>query len=90
MHECPQRLLGVLRGVVLRGGHQQPDSLPARIGDDERPIVGKGASWALRQIGKRNPGLRECAVEVAEALRDGGPGARWVGADALRELRRPQ
>ena len=55
--------------------------------DDDRPIVRKGASWALRQIGKRNPELRARAVEIALALRDGGPGARWVGADALRELR---
>jgi 3-methyladenine DNA glycosylase AlkD len=59
----------------------------AERADDDRPIVGKGASWALRQIGKRTPGLRESALEVAEALRDGGPGARWVGTDALRDLR---
>jgi len=59
----------------------------AERADDDRPIVRKGASWALRQIGKRTPGLRESALEVAEALRDGGPGARWVGTDALRELR---
>jgi 3-methyladenine DNA glycosylase AlkD len=60
----------------------------AERADDERPIVRKGASWALRQIGKRNPSLRESAVAIARALRDGGPGARWVGSDALRELRR--
>jgi 3-methyladenine DNA glycosylase AlkD len=60
----------------------------AERADDDRPIVGKGASWALRQIGKRNPALRARAVEIALALRDGGPGARWVGSDALRELRR--
>jgi len=59
----------------------------AERADDDRPIVRKGASWALRQIGKRTPGLRESAVEIAAALRDGGPGARWVGTDALRELR---
>jgi 3-methyladenine DNA glycosylase AlkD len=58
--------------------------------DDDRPIVGKGASWALRQLGKRSPGLRERAIEIALVLREGGPGARWVGADVLRELRRPQ
>ena len=62
----------------------------AERADDDRPIVRKGASWALRQIGKRNPALREQAVAVAAQLRDGGPGARWVGGDALRELRRPQ
>jgi 3-methyladenine DNA glycosylase AlkD len=60
----------------------------AERADDDRPIVRKGASWALRQIGKRNPALRDRAVEIALALRDGGPGARWVGSDALRELTR--
>jgi 3-methyladenine DNA glycosylase AlkD len=59
----------------------------AERADDDRPIVRKSASWALRQIGKRNPDLRARAVEIALALRDGGPGARWVGCDALRELR---
>jgi 3-methyladenine DNA glycosylase AlkD len=60
----------------------------AERADDDRPLVRKGASWALRQIGKRNPVLRDRAVEIALALRDGGPGARWVGSDALRELTR--
>ena len=59
----------------------------AERADDDRPIVRKGASWALRQIGKRNPALRARAVEIALALREGGRGARWVGSDALRELR---
>jgi 3-methyladenine DNA glycosylase AlkD len=60
----------------------------AERADDERPIVRKSASWALRQIGKRSPSLRTRAVEIALALREGGPGARWVGSDVLRELRR--
>jgi 3-methyladenine DNA glycosylase AlkD len=60
----------------------------AERADDDRPIVRKGASWALRQIGKRSPGLRARAVETAQRLRAGGRGARWVGTDALRELER--
>ncbi|MGY1672911.1 DNA alkylation repair protein [Geodermatophilus sp. SYSU D00710] len=60
----------------------------AERADDDRPIVRKGASWALRQIGKRSPGLHARAVETARGLRSGGRGARWVGADALRELER--
>jgi 3-methyladenine DNA glycosylase AlkD len=56
--------------------------------DDDRPVVRKGASWALRQIGKRSPGLHARALEAAHELVDGGPGARWVGRDALRELGR--
>ncbi|RFU21474.1 DNA alkylation repair protein [Geodermatophilus marinus] len=61
----------------------------AERADDDRPLVRKGASWALRQVGKRSPGLRARAVATAQGLRSGGRGARWVGADALRELERP-
>jgi len=56
--------------------------------EDDRSVVRKGASWALRQIGKRSPGLHADAVEAARELLPGGPGARWVGRDALRELER--
>jgi 3-methyladenine DNA glycosylase AlkD len=63
----------------------------AERADDERPLVRKGASWALRQIGKRTPGLLARAVETARELRSGGRGARWVATDVLRELeRRPR
>jgi 3-methyladenine DNA glycosylase AlkD len=56
--------------------------------DDDRPLVRKGASWALRAIGKRGRQLNAAAIETAVRLHEaGGPGARWVGADALRELR---
>lgn len=57
--------------------------------DDDRPLVRKAASWALRAIGKRSPGLHRRALETAERLREDGGGARWVGVDALRELRSP-
>lgn len=60
----------------------------AERADDDRPIVRKGASWALRQMGKRSPGLHARAVETARGLRAGGHGARWVAADVLRELER--
>lgn len=53
---------------------------------DERPLVRNGASWALRAIGKRSTGLHRLAVETAEALRQ-ADATRWVGSDALRELR---
>ncbi len=56
--------------------------------DDDRPLVRKGASWALRAIGKRSLPLNARAVETALRLQSAdGRGARWVGADALRELR---
>jgi 3-methyladenine DNA glycosylase AlkD len=66
-------------------------SLVVAAADDERPLVRKGASWALRQIGKRNRHLNALAVEAAVGLRAGpGRGARWVGTDAWRELRDPR
>jgi 3-methyladenine DNA glycosylase AlkD len=36
-----------------------------REATDERNFVRKAVNWALRQIGKSRPGLRERAIEVA-------------------------
>ena len=54
---------------------------------DERNFVKKAVNWALRQIGKRNLNLNRLAIETAERvkLQDTKP-ARWIAADALREL----
>ena len=54
---------------------------------DERNEVKKGASWALRNLGKRNVALHDGALSAARELRrsESRP-ARWVGSDALREL----
>ena len=49
-------------------------------------MVKKGVNWALRQIGKRNLALHEAAVETCRRLAARTGPARWVGADALREL----
>ena len=47
----------------------------------------KAVSWALRQIGKRNPALNAAAVACAQRLAQREErAARWVGKDALREL----
>jgi 3-methyladenine DNA glycosylase AlkD len=57
---------------------------------DERNLVKKAVSWALRQIGKRNPAMHRRAVALARKLAAGAsPATRWVGRDALRELTRP-
>lgn len=63
-----------------------------RGADDDRNEVKKGVSWALRQIGKRDRALNAAAVEhaeriLADAVRTGSRGARWVARDVLRELR---
>jgi 3-methyladenine DNA glycosylase AlkD len=63
--------------------------LVTAAGGDERNEVKKGASWALRNAGKRNPALREAALDAARELRASeSRAARWVGSDALRELER--
>jgi 3-methyladenine DNA glycosylase AlkD len=55
---------------------------------DERNFVKKAVNWALRQIGKRNAALRQPAIAAAETLAASkSRSARWIGTDALRELR---
>lgn len=57
---------------------------------DHRPCVAKAVNWALRQIGKRSPVLRRRAIQCARDIqRLGTPTARWIAADALRELQAP-
>ena len=61
----------------------------AREAADERNFVKKAVNWALRQIGKRNPGLRRAALAEARRIaRIDSRAARWIAADALRELAR--
>lgn len=59
-----------------------------RHATDPRNMVKKAVNWALRQIGKRSPVLLEPALAVAGRLSASpDPTARWVGKDAVRELR---
>lgn len=60
--------------------------------DDERNFVKKAVSWALRGIGKRrSPALKASALATAERLAASPSRARrWVGKDALNELRGPR
>ena len=59
----------------------------AREAADGRNFVKKAVSWALRQIGKRNPALRRAAVAEAKRIAQiDSRAARWIAADALREL----
>jgi 3-methyladenine DNA glycosylase AlkD len=58
-----------------------------REAGDPRNFVKKAVSWALRQIGKRNPRLRAAAIACGERIAaQGTVGARFVATDALREL----
>lgn len=58
-----------------------------REAEDDRNYVKKAVNWALRQIGKRNAALRAKALgEAASLRRSSSAAARWIGADAEREL----
>lgn len=55
--------------------------------EDDRNFVKKAVNWALRQIGKRSLGLNSLAIEAANRIKlQGSRSARWIAADALREL----
>ena len=54
---------------------------------DERNFVKKSVNWALRNIGKRNPNLKKTAIHTAQQIaRLDSKAARWIAADAIREL----
>ncbi|MCL5010804.1 MAG: DNA alkylation repair protein [Patescibacteria group bacterium] len=54
---------------------------------DERNFVKKAVNWALRQIGKRNLKLNKQAVKIAKEIQaTDSKAAKWIAADALREL----
>jgi 3-methyladenine DNA glycosylase AlkD len=55
---------------------------------DERNLVKKAVNWALRQIGKRSIALNALAITTGEEMTTlNNKAARWIAADALRELR---
>lgn len=59
-----------------------------RKADDDRNFVRKAVNWALRNIGKRNLRLNRAAIRTGERIRrQNSRAARWIAADALRELR---
>ncbi len=60
-----------------------------RESTDERNYVKKAVNWALRGIGKRNPALRKGAIKLANQIQKiNSKSARWIAADALRELQK--
>jgi 3-methyladenine DNA glycosylase AlkD len=55
--------------------------------NDERNFVKKSVNWALRNIGKRNKALNKRAIAIAREIQKlDTKSARWIAADALREL----
>ena len=58
-----------------------------REAGDGRNMVKKAVNWALRQIGKRNLALNAKALETAREIgQTDSTSARWIAADAIREL----
>ena len=61
--------------------------LIARESNDARNFVRKAVNWALRGIGKRNRALNQVAIQTARDIQMlDSKTARWIAADALREL----
>jgi 3-methyladenine DNA glycosylase AlkD len=68
--------------------YQRLFSIIRREAHDERNFVKKAVNWALRQIGKRNLKLNRAAIqEAARIHKIDSRAARWIAADALRELK---
>jgi 3-methyladenine DNA glycosylase AlkD len=62
-----------------------------RYSVDERNFVRKAVNWALRQIGKRNLKLNKAAIKAAKDIaKIDTKAARWIAADAIRELSDPK
>lgn len=58
---------------------------------DERNFVKKAVNWALRQIGKRSVYLNKEALKVAKEVQAlDSKAAKWIAADAIRELTNPK
>jgi len=54
---------------------------------DERNFVKKAVNWALRMIGKRNKNLNKAAIAAAKDIQKlDSKSARWIAADAIKEL----
>jgi 3-methyladenine DNA glycosylase AlkD len=86
----------LLASVSLRGKGKHIDDdeilkclpLIEKASVDERNFVKKGVNWALRGIGRRSPALRKAAIALAKKLAQSeAPAPRWIGKDALRDLK---
>ena len=94
--EFVKRAAFALLAVMAVHDKQRPDAdfiallpLIEAAADDERNFVKKAVNWALRQIGKRSHALLPEAIACAERVRQRPEkSARWIAADALRELGR--
>lgn len=92
--EFVRRTSFALMAALASGGKNAPDDafirfLPfiKKASTDERNFVKKAVNWALRGIGKRNKNLNRRAIAAAKEMRTlNSKSARWIAADAIREL----
>lgn len=76
-----------LHGRLEDGNAVEGLDLIERAASDGRNFVIKGASWALRSIGRRNAGLHAKAIALARDLAASEVASeRWLGKDTLRDL----
>lgn len=55
--------------------------------DDDRLLVKKATSWALRELGKVNLESKALCIETSEQLQaDASKAKQWIAKDALKEL----
>lgn len=55
--------------------------------DDDRLLVKKAASWALRELGKTNLEAKELTIKTAETMqKQTSKPKQWIAKDALKEL----
>jgi len=95
--EFVRRAAFALLATLAVHDHDSPDerfvralALVEAAADDDRNFVRKAVNWALRNIGKRNAALNAVAIEAAKRIGQRGTrAARWIAADALRELTNP-
>jgi 3-methyladenine DNA glycosylase AlkD len=93
-HEGTKRAAFVMMARLAVAEKKEPDErfldffpLIKYGSTDERNDVKKGVNWALRQIGKRNLVMNKKALELAKEIQKlDSKAAKWVAADAIREL----
>jgi 3-methyladenine DNA glycosylase AlkD len=93
--EYVKRAAFALMAVLVVHDKKAPDSIFVKFlpviknaSTDERNFVKKAVNWTLRNIGKRNEHLNRIAIKTAEQIRKiDSKTARWIAADALRELK---
>ncbi|MCL2141036.1 MAG: DNA alkylation repair protein [Dehalococcoidia bacterium] len=72
---------------MTNADYEQFFPLIIQASTDNRNFVKKAVNWALRNIGKRNYELNKRALETAKQIElIDSKTARWIAADAIREL----